>query len=72
MNLVVLSHLEPVLFGKWWYLFNTLVSSRFCRFHQKKNNEPHVALHGNFSDLVSAADLIEVSKDVASLIVSTR
>jgi len=32
----------------------------------------HVALHGNFSGQVSATDLVEVSKDAASLLVCTQ
>jgi len=38
----------------------------------KKNTETHVALHGNFSGHVSTTDLVEVSKDTASLLVCTR
>jgi len=37
----------------------------------KKNTEAHVALCENFSGPVSATDLVEVSKDVASLLVCT-
>ena len=32
----------------------------------------HVALHGNFSGLVSTTNLVKVSKDSASLVVCTR
>jgi len=38
----------------------------------EKNTETHVALRGNFSRSVSAMDLVEASKDAASLLVCTR
>jgi len=37
----------------------------------RKNSETHVALHGNFSGPVSAADLVKGSKDEASFLVCT-
>jgi len=49
-------------------VFGTLASGRFWRF-LKKDTETHVALRENFSHLVSVADLVESSKDVASLLV---
>jgi len=39
---------------------------------RKKNIETHVALHGNYSALVQVTDLVEVSKDAASLLVCTQ
>jgi len=39
---------------------------------QEKNTETHVALCGNFSSLVSATDLVNGSKDAASLLVCTQ
>jgi len=53
------------------YLINTLSSSCFWGF-LKKNTETHMALRGNFSCSVSATDLVEASKDTASLLVCTR
>jgi len=38
----------------------------------QKNTKTHVTLRGNFSGPVSATDLVEVSKDAASLLVCTR
>jgi len=38
----------------------------------QKNTETHVAYRGNFSHLVSATDLLEVSKYAASLLVCTQ
>jgi len=38
----------------------------------EKNTETHVALHGNYSAPVLVTDLLEVSKDAASLLVCTR
>jgi len=38
----------------------------------EKNTKTHVALRGNFSCSVSATDLVEASKDVASLLICTR
>jgi len=38
----------------------------------KKTAGSHVALHGNYSAPVSVTDLVEVSKDAASLVVCTR
>ena len=35
---------------------------------RKKNSETHMALHGNYSALVRVTDLVEVSKDAASLL----
>jgi len=51
---------------------NTLASGHFWGFLKKNNTETHVALHGNFSRLVSATDLVEASKVGASVLVSTR
>jgi len=39
---------------------------------RKKTSELHVALHGNTSTPVWVTDLVEVSKDAASLVVCTR
>ena len=41
-------------------------------FPKKKKPETHVALRANLSGHVGAADLVEVSKDTASLLVRTR
>ena len=38
----------------------------------RKNAEMHVALRGNFSAPVRVTDLVEVSKDAASLLFYTR
>jgi len=38
----------------------------------RKNTETHVVLHRNFSCSVSAMDVVEASKDVASLLVCTK
>jgi len=38
---------------------------------EKKHTETHMSLHGNFSGLVSATDMVEVSKDAVSLLVCT-
>ena len=38
---------------------------------RENNTEMHVALYGNFSNPVSATDLVKGSKDVASLLVCT-
>jgi len=46
----------------------TLVSGHFWRFSIKKNTEMHVTLRRNFSCSVSATDLVETSKDAASLL----
>ena len=48
-------------------VFTTLASGCFWGF-SKKNTETHVALRGNFSRSVSATDLVEMSKDAASLV----
>jgi len=37
-----------------------------------KTTGSHVALHGNFSDLVSTRDMVKGSKDAASLLACTR
>ena len=50
---------------------NTLASGHFWGFLKKNNTETHVALHGNFSRLVSATDLVEASKVGASVLVRT-
>jgi len=39
---------------------------------REKNTETHVTLHGNFSAPVWVTDMVESSKDVASLLVRTR
>ena len=44
----------------------------FGDFWKKKTTETHVALHGNFSRLVSATGLVKASKDAASLLVCTQ
>jgi len=44
----------------------------FLGISEKKNIETHVALHGNFSGLVSATNLVKVSQDAASLVACTR
>ena len=49
---------------------DTSASGRFWDF--RKKNETHVALRANLSGHVGAADLVEVSKDTASLLVRTR
>jgi len=49
---------------------NTLASGCIWRF-SKKNTDMHVALRGNLSRSGSAADLVEASKDAASLLVCT-
>jgi len=43
----------------------------FGDFREKKS-ETHTALRGNFSAPVRVTDLVEVSKDAASLLVCTR
>jgi len=48
-------------------LFNTLASSCFRGFSEKKNAQTHVALRGNISAPVRVTDLVETSKDAASL-----
>jgi len=45
--------------------------SRLIQVIRKKTAGPHVALRGNISALVSVTDLVEVSKDAASLVVCT-
>jgi len=52
-------------------MFNTLASGCFGGF-SKKNAQTHVALRGNFSAPIRDTDLVEVSKDAASLLVCTR
>jgi len=49
---------------------NTLASGQKRRF-LKKNTETHVALRRNYSAPVWVTDLVEVSKDAASLLVCT-
>jgi len=44
----------------------------FLGISEKKNIETHVALHENFSGLVSATNLVKVSQDTASLVACTR
>jgi len=39
---------------------------------RKKTADSHVALRGNISALVRVTDLVEASKDTASLVVCTR
>jgi len=53
------------------YTFNTLVSSCFQGFSEKRHLK-HVALRGNISAPVQVTDLVEASKDVESLQVCTR
>jgi len=51
--------------------FHTLASG-LIQAVRKKTAGSHVALCGNISAPVRVTDLVEVSKDTASLIVSTR
>jgi len=46
--------------------------SRLIQAVRKKNAVSHVALHGNIFAPVRVTDLVEVSKDTASLAVCTR
>jgi len=70
----------PKISGSWFIqpcgtLFLSLTLWRLAAlgfFLQKKNTETQVALHGNFSVLVSPANLVKSSKDVASLVACTR
>jgi len=50
---------------------NTL-TSRLIQVVYKKTAGLHVALHGNISAPLRVTDLVEVSKDAAGLVVSTR
>jgi len=52
-------------------LINTL-TSRLIQAVRKKTADSHVALRGNISAPVRVTDLVEASKDVASLVVCTR
>ena len=52
-------------------LFNTLTSGLIQAVHKKRAGS-HVALHGNISVPVWVTDLVEMSKDTASLVVCTR
>ena len=52
-------------------LINTLTSG-LIQAVRKKTAESHVALRRNISAPVRVTDLIEVSKDAASLVVCTR
>ena len=56
--------------NKIWFV-NSLASGCFQRF-SKKNALTHVALRGNFSGPVCSTDLVNVSKDAASLLVCTQ
>jgi len=51
--------------------FNTLTSG-LIEAVRKKTAGSHVALRRNISALVRVTDLVEVSKDATSLVVSTR
>jgi len=51
-------------------MFNSLMS-RLIQAVRKKTAGLHVALRGNISTSVRVTDLVEVSKDVASLVVCT-
>jgi len=52
------------------FVLDTFASRLIQAFRMKI--ESHVVLHGNFSGLVSATDLVKSSKDSASLVVCTR
>ena len=56
-----------------WFpnFFNTLTSG-LIQAVRKKTAGSHWAFHGNISAPVRATDLVEVSKDAASLVVCTR
>jgi len=51
--------------------FNTLTSG-LIQAVRKKTAGSHVALHGNISAPVRVTDLLEVSKDAASLVLCTQ
>jgi len=52
-------------------IINTLTSG-LIQAIRKKTADSHVALRGNISAPVRITDLVEASKDAASLVVSTR
>jgi len=54
-----------------WITFNTLTSGLIQAVH-KKTAGSHMAFCGNISAPVSVMDLVEVSKDTASLVDYTR
>jgi len=54
-----------------YYVLNTL-TSRLIQAVRKKTADSHVALRGNISAPVRVTDLVEASKDAASLAVCTR
>ena len=73
-------HFQPKLSGSGhqcqepsfsFKLTNTL-TPRLIQVVREKTAGLHVALHRNISGLVSVTDLVEVSKDLASLAVCTR
>jgi len=55
----------------WWPKINTL-TSRLIQAVCKKTAGSHVTLRGNISAPVWVTDLVEVSKDAASLVVCTQ
>jgi len=54
------------------YVLNSTLMSRLIQAVRKKTAGSHVGLRGNISAPVWITDLVEVSKDSASLVVCTR
>ena len=64
-------YVKPTRGGQIRFQINTLTSG-LIHAVRKKTAGSHVALRGNISAPVRITDLVEVSKDVASLLVCTR
>jgi len=67
----ILTIFNPFHSIMWYRNINTLTSGLIQAVY-KKTAGSHVALRGNISTPVRVTDLVEVSKDVASLVVCTQ